>query len=191
LSPSFILLLCISVNCHCTLQKYDTKIILSFHFVLQSNWKTVSRPLLQALSDNDTTSLYVIEHETKSPLKLDLFTDGGEDSKCDTRQSEEPSNNIDISLRHEEILEEAVTSEEQGIPLLSDYTSMEFSQKALMSLLVKMPARAGRPHVETELSSKPAQTEHQVLFAPQDYLKQSQVVLSPSGPTLVGHVNSN
>ncbi|XP_074022884.1 interleukin-6 receptor subunit beta-like [Numenius arquata] len=163
-----------------------------------TNWKPVSRSLLQALSDNDTTSLYVIEHDSKAPLKLDLFTDGGEDSKSasDTDQSEEPSNNTDISLRHEEIPEKAVTSEEEGmisitVPLLSDYTSMEFSQKALMSLTVKLPARAARPHLEMELSSKPAQTEHQVLFAPQDYLKQSQVVFLPSGPTLMGQVNSN
>ncbi|XP_075596055.1 interleukin-6 receptor subunit beta-like [Balearica regulorum gibbericeps] len=159
-----------------------------------TNWKPVSRSLLQAPSENDTTSLYVIEHESKAPLKLDLFTGGGEDSKCDTCQSKEPSNNIDISLRHEEIPEEAVTSEEEGIisitvPLLSDYTSMEFSQKALMSLTVKLPARAARPHLEMELSSKPAQTEHQVFFAPQDYLKQSQVVFLPSGPTLMGQLN--
>ncbi|XP_075583286.1 interleukin-6 receptor subunit beta-like [Pelecanus crispus] len=156
-----------------------------------TNWKPVSRSLLQVLSDNDTTSLYVIEHESKAPLTLDLFTDGGEDSKCDTCQSEEPSNSIDISLRHEEIPEKAVTSEEEGIisitvPLLSDYTSMEFSQKALMSLTVKLPARAAHPHLEMELSSKPAQTEHKVLFAPQDYLKQSQVVFLPSGPSLMG-----
>ncbi|KAM6226286.1 interleukin-6 receptor subunit beta-like [Spheniscus humboldti] len=161
-----------------------------------TNWKPVSRSLLQALSDNDTTSLYIIEHESKAPLKIDLFTDGGEDRKCDTCQSEEPSNNIDISLRHEEIPEEAVTSEEEGIisitvPLLSDYTSMEFSQKALMSLTMKLPARATHPHLEMELSSKPAQTEHKVLFAPQDYLKQSQVVFLPSGPTLMGQVNLN
>ncbi|KAM6301954.1 interleukin-6 receptor subunit beta-like [Podargus strigoides] len=161
-----------------------------------TNWKPVSRSLLQALSDNDTTSLYIIEHESKAPVKLDLFTGGGEDSKCDTCQSEEPSNNIDISLRHEEISEKAVTSEEEEIisitvPLLSDYTSMEFSQKALMSLTVKLPARTAHPHLEMELSSKPARTEHQVFFGPQDYLKQSQVVLLPSGPTLVGQVNSN
>ncbi|KAM9262269.1 interleukin-6 receptor subunit beta-like [Morus bassanus] len=157
--------------------------------------KTVSRSLLQALSDNDTTSLYVIEHESKAPLKLDLFTDDREDSKCDTCQSEKPSNNTDISLRHEEIPEEAVTSEEGlisiTVPLLSDYTSMEFSQKALMSLTVKLPTRAARPHPEMELSNKPAQTGHKVLFAPQDYLKQSQVVFLPSGPTLTGQVNSN
>ncbi|KAM6035333.1 interleukin-6 receptor subunit beta-like [Theristicus caerulescens] len=163
---------------------------------LQDMTKPVSKSLLQALSDNDITNLYVIEHESKAPLKLDVFTDGGEDSKCDTCQSEGPSNNIDISLRHEEIPEEAVTSEEEGIisitvPLLSDYTSMEFSQKALMSLTVKLPARAAHPHLEMELSSKPAQTEHKVLFAPQDYLKQSQVVFLPSGPTLMGQVNSN
>ncbi|XP_063176212.1 interleukin-31 receptor subunit alpha-like [Chroicocephalus ridibundus] len=161
-----------------------------------TNWKPVSRSLLQVLSDNDSTSLYVIEHDSKAPLKVDLFTDGGEDSKCDTCQSEELSNNTDISLRHEEIPEKAVTSEEEGIisitvPLLSDYTSMEFSQKALMSLTVKLPARAARPHLEMELNGKPAQTEHQVLFAPQDYLKQSQVVFLPSGPTLMGQVNSN
>lgn len=178
------------------MQKYHIKVILSPCFVLQTNQKPVSRSLLQDLSDNDTTSLYVIEHEPKAPLKLDLFTDGGEDSKCDACESEEPSNNIDISLRHEEIPEEAVTSEEEGIisitlPLLSDYTSMEFSQKALMSLTVKLPTRAARPHVEMELSSKTAQTEHQVLFAPQDYLKQSQVVFLPSGPTLTRQVNSN
>ncbi|XP_029859442.1 interleukin-31 receptor subunit alpha-like [Aquila chrysaetos chrysaetos] len=160
-----------------------------------TNWKPISRSLLQALSDNDTTSLYVIEHESKAPLKIDLFTNGGEDSKCDACQSEEPTNNIDISLRHEEI-PEGVTSEEEGIisitiPLLSDYTSMEFSQKALMSPTLKLPARAARPHLEMELSSKPAQTKHQVLFAPQDYLKQSQVVFLPSGPTLMGQVNSN
>ncbi|XP_068280147.1 interleukin-6 receptor subunit beta-like [Nyctibius grandis] len=161
-----------------------------------TNWKPVSRSLLQALSENDTTSLYVIEHETKAPLKLDLFTDGGDDSKCDICQSEEPSNNIDVSLRHQEIPEEAVTSEEGGlisitVPLLSDYTSMEFSQKALMSLTVKLPARAAHPHLEMELSSKPARTGNQVLFAPQDYLKQSQVVFLPSGPTLMGQVNLN
>ncbi|XP_027647075.2 interleukin-31 receptor subunit alpha-like [Falco peregrinus] len=161
-----------------------------------TSWKPVSKSLLQALSDNDTTSLYVIEHESKASLKLDLFTGGGEDSKCDTCQSEEPSNNTDISLRHEEIPEEAVTSEEEGIisitvPLLSDYTSMEFSQKALMSLTVKVPAKAAHPNLEMELGSKPAQTVHQVLFASQDYLKQSQVVLLPSGPAVMGQVNSN
>ncbi|XP_032864915.1 interleukin-31 receptor subunit alpha-like [Tyto alba] len=154
-----------------------------------TNWKPVSRSLLQALSDNDTISLYVIEHDSKATLKLELFTDG--EDKCDTCQSEKPSKTTDISLRHEDIPEEAVTSEEEGIisitvPLLSDYTSMEFSQKALMSLTVKLPARAAHPHLEMELSSKPAQTEHHALFAPpQDYLKQSQVVFLPSGPTLI------
>ncbi|KAM6033312.1 interleukin-6 receptor subunit beta-like [Chlamydotis macqueenii] len=161
-----------------------------------NSWKRVSRSLLQAVSDNDTTSLHVIEHESKASLKLDLFTHGGEDSKCDTCQAEELSNNTDVSLRQEEIPEKAVTTEEEGIisitvPLLSDYTSMEFSQKALMSLTVKLPARAARPHLEMELSSKPAQTEHQVLFAPQDYLKQTQVVFLPSGPTWMGQVNLN
>lgn len=178
------------------MQKYDAKIILSPCFILQTNWKPISRSLLQALSDNDTTSLYVIEHESKAPLKTDLFANGGEDSKCDACQSEEPSNNIDMSLRHEEIPEEGVTSEEEGIisitiPLLSDYTSMEFSQKALISPALKLPARPARPHLEMELSSKPAQTKHQVLFAPQDYLKQSQVVFLPSGPTLMGQVSLN
>ncbi|XP_029814884.1 interleukin-31 receptor subunit alpha-like [Manacus vitellinus] len=160
-----------------------------------TNWKPVSSSLLQALSDNDTTSLFVIEHESKAPLKVGLFTDGGEDSTCDTCQSEKPSNNIDISQRHEEIPAEAVTSEEGiisfTVPLLSDYTSMDFSQKALMSLRVKLPERAAHPHLEMELSSKPAQTVHKVLFAPQDYLKQSQVVLLSSGPTSIGQVNLN
>lgn len=166
------------------------------HFLLQTNWKPVPGLLLQALSENDTISLYVIEHESKTHLKLDLFTDSGEDSKCDTCQSEEPSNNIDVSPRHGEILEEAVTSQEEGtisitVPLLSDYTSMEFSQKALVGLTVKSPARAAHPHLEMERSNKPAQNKSQVLFGPQDYLKQSQVVFSPSGPTLMGQVNSN
>ncbi|KAM6228196.1 LOW QUALITY PROTEIN: interleukin-31 receptor subunit alpha-like [Spheniscus humboldti] len=161
-----------------------------------TNWKLISRSLLQALPDNDTTSLYVIEHESKAPLKLNLFTDGEEDSKYDTCQSEEPSNNIDISLRHKEIPEKAVTTEKEGIIsitvlLLSDYTSMEFSQKALMSLTVNLPARAAQPHLEMELSSKPAQTHRHGLFVPQDYLKQSQVIFLPSGPTLMGHVNLN
>ncbi|XP_013223605.3 interleukin-31 receptor subunit alpha-like isoform X1 [Columba livia] len=160
-----------------------------------TNWKPVSRSLLQALSDNDTISLYVIEHESKTSLKLDLFTDSGEDSKCDTYQSEEPSNNVDVSLRHEGILEEAVTSEEgtisTTIPLLSDYTSMEFSQKALVGQTVKSPARTAHPHLEMELSNKPAQRKSQVWFGPQDYLKQSQVVFLPSGPTLMGQANSN
>ncbi|RLW05200.1 hypothetical protein DV515_00005344, partial [Chloebia gouldiae] len=102
-----------------------------------TNWKPVSRSLLQALSDNDTTSLFVIEHELKVPLTLDLSTEVGED-KHNTCQSEKPSNNIDMSLRHEEIPAEAVTSEEDTIAmevsLLSDYASMEFSQKAPMSL---------------------------------------------------------
>ncbi|KAJ7407593.1 hypothetical protein WISP_125580 [Willisornis vidua] len=162
--------------------------------IMEANWNPVSRSLLQALSDNDTTSLFVIEHESKAPLKLGLFTDG-EDSTCDTCQSEKPSNNVDTSLRHEEIPAAAVTSEEGTIsftvPLLSDYTSMEFSQKALMSVTVKVPERATPPPLEMELSNKPAQTVHKVLFAPQDYLKQSQVVLLPSGPTFMGQVNSN
>ncbi|KAM6289864.1 interleukin-6 receptor subunit beta-like [Aegotheles albertisi] len=154
-----------------------------------TNWKPVSRPLLQPLSDNDTTRVYVIEHDSTASLNLDLFTDGGEGSRCDISQSEEPSNNIDVDLRHEKIPEEAVTSEEEEVisitvPLLSDYTSMEFSQKALMSLAVKLPARAAHLHPEMQRGSKPAQTEHQVLFAAQDYLKQSQVVFLPSGPTL-------
>nr|XP_009677501.1 PREDICTED: leukemia inhibitory factor receptor-like [Struthio camelus australis] len=165
--------------------------------VPMTNWKPISTSLLQAVTDNDTTSLYVIEHESKAPLKLELFADDvEEDSKRDTCQSETLRNNIDISLRHAQIPEKAVTSENERVisitvPLLSDYTSMEFSQKALMSLTVKLPARAAHPHLEMELSSKPAKTEQQVLFAPQDYLKQSQVVFMPSGPTLRGHVNSN
>lgn len=184
------------------MQKCDTKIILPLcFFFLQANWKPISRSLFEALSDNDTTSLYVIEHKAKAPAKLDLFPDE-EYSKCDTCPSEKPGNNTDFSLRHEEIPEEAVISEggivSVTVPLLSDYASMEFSQKALMSLTVKLPTRAAHPHLETDdavsLSkpgSKPAQTEHQVLFSPQDYLKQSQVVFLPSGPTLTGQVNSN
>ncbi|XP_054034912.1 interleukin-6 receptor subunit beta-like [Dryobates pubescens] len=140
-----------------------------------TNWKSVSRSLLQPLSDNDTTNLYVIEHKPKASLKLDLHMDGEEDRKCDTCQSEKPSKNIDIRLRHEEIPEEAVTSEEEiisiTVPFLSDYTSIELSQKALMNPAVKLPARASCPRLEMELSSKAAQTDHQVLFAPQDYLK--------------------
>ncbi|XP_063279557.1 interleukin-31 receptor subunit alpha-like [Prinia subflava] len=157
-----------------------------------THWKPVTRSLLQALSDNDTTSLFVIEHESKAPLMLDLFTDG-EDSKHDSCQSEKPSNNIHLSPRHEEIPSEAVTSEEDTIstevPFLSDYASMEFSQKALMSLAVSMPERTAHPHLEMELSSKPAQTKHKVLSASQDYLKQSQVVLSSSGPNFMGQAN--
>ncbi|XP_023799563.1 interleukin-31 receptor subunit alpha-like [Cyanistes caeruleus] len=156
-------------------------------------WKPASRSLLQALSDNDTTSLFVIEHEPKAPLMLDLLTDGGEDRKHDICQSGKPSNNTDMSPRTEEIPAEAVTSEEDTIsievPFLSDYASMEFSQKALMSLAVSMPERTAHPHLEMELSSKPAQTVHEVLFSSQDYLKQSQVVLLPSGPNFMGQAN--
>lgn len=163
---------------------------------MQSNWKPISKSLLQTLPDNDTTSLYVIEHEAKASLKLEHFTDGIEDSKHGIRESEEPSSNIDINIIQKEIPEKTVPSEKDGIisitvPLLGDYTSMECSQKALMSLTVKLPARASHPCLEMELSSKPAQTDHQVLFAPQDYLKQSQVVFLPSGPTLMGEVNMN
>uniref|UniRef100_A0A803VE54 Fibronectin type-III domain-containing protein n=1 Tax=Ficedula albicollis TaxID=59894 RepID=A0A803VE54_FICAL len=132
-----------------------------------NNWKPVSRSLLQTLSDNDTTSLFVIECESKAPLTLDLFTDGG-DSKHDTCQTEKPSNSIDMSPRHEEIPVEAVTSEEDTIstevPLLSDYASLEFSQKALMSLAVSMPDRTAHPHLEMELSSKPEQTVQELLI---------------------------
>lgn len=100
---------------------------------------------------------------------------------------------MDMSLGHEEIPAEAVTSEEDiisfEVPLLSDYASMEFSQKALMSLTVSVPERAAHPHPEMELSSKPAQTVHKVLFASQDYLKQNQVVLLPSGPNFMEQVN--
>ncbi|XP_042731284.1 interleukin-31 receptor subunit alpha-like [Lagopus leucura] len=161
-----------------------------------SNWKPISKSLLQTLPDNDTTSLYVIEHEEKASLKLEHFTDGREDSKHDIRESEEPSNNIGINIIHKEIPEKTVTNEKDGIisftvPLLSDYTSMECSQKALMSLTVKLPARPAHRHLEMELSSKPTQTEHQVLFAPQDYLKQSQVVFLPPRPTSVGKVDLN
>ncbi|KAI1240065.1 hypothetical protein IHE44_0011512 [Lamprotornis superbus] len=158
-----------------------------------TNWKPISRSLLQTLSDNDTTSLVVIEHESKAPLKLDLFTDGGEDSKHDTCQSEKPSDNTDMSPRHEEISAEAVTSEEDiistEVQLLSDYASVEFSQKALMSLAVSIPERTAHPRLEMELSSKPAQTVHKVLFASQDYLKQSQVVLLPSGTNFMGQAS--
>lgn len=98
-----------------------------------------------------------------------------------------------MNLRHEEIPAEAVTSEEDTIPtevaFLSDYASMEFSQKALMSLAVSTPERAAHPHLKMELSSKPAKTVQKVLFASQDYLKQSQVVLLPSGPNFMGQVN--
>uniref|UniRef100_A0A8D2N577 Fibronectin type-III domain-containing protein n=1 Tax=Zonotrichia albicollis TaxID=44394 RepID=A0A8D2N577_ZONAL len=158
-----------------------------------TNWKRVSGTLLQALSDNDTTSLFVIEHESKVPLTLDLSIDGGEDNKHDTCQSEKPSNSIDMSPRHEEIPAEAVTSEEDTIsmevPLLSDYASMEFSQKALMGLAMSTPERTAHPRLKMELSSKPAQTVQKVLFASQDYLKQSQVVLLPSGPNFMGQAN--
>ncbi|KAK2521226.1 interleukin-31 receptor subunit alpha-like protein [Columba livia] len=187
-----------SINFHTPDQEFLACSIPFFHLNIDkelTNWKPVSRSLLQALSDNDTISLYVIEHESKTSLKLDLFTDSGEDSKCDTYQSEEPSNNVDVSLRHEGILEEAVTSEEgtisTTIPLLSDYTSMEFSQKTLVGQTVKSPARTAHPHLEMELSNKPAQRKSQVWFGPQDYLKQSQVVFLPSGPTLMGQANSN
>ncbi|POI32475.1 hypothetical protein CIB84_003773, partial [Bambusicola thoracicus] len=161
-----------------------------------SNWKPISKSLLQTLPDNDTTSLYVIEHEGKASLKLEHFTDGIEDSRHNIRESEEPSSNIGINIIQKEIPEKTDTSEKDGIisitvPLLGDYTSMECSQKALMSLTVKLPARASHPCLEMELSSKPAQTEHQVLFAPQDYLKQSQVVFLPSGPALMEEVNVN
>lgn len=98
-----------------------------------------------------------------------------------------------MSPRHEEIPVEAVASEEDSIstevPLLSDYASVEFNQKALMSLAGSMPERTAHPHLEMELSSKPAQTVHKVLFASQDYLKQSQVVLLPSGPNFMRQVN--
>ncbi|XP_057900437.1 interleukin-6 receptor subunit beta-like [Melospiza georgiana] len=158
-----------------------------------TNWKRISGSLLQALSDNDTTSLFVIEHESKVPLTLDLSIDGGEDNKHDTCQSEKPSNSIDMSPRHEEIPAEAVTSEEDTIstevPLLSDYASMEFSQKALMGLAMGTPERTAHPRLKMELSSKPAQTVQKVLFASQDYLKQSQVVLLPSGPNFMGQAN--
>lgn len=176
--------------------RYYTNVTISSCLSLQSNWKPISKSLLQTLPDNDTTSLYVIEHEEKASLKLEHFTDGREDSKHDIRESEEPSNNIGINIIHKEIPEKTVTNEKDGIisftvPLLSDYTSMECSQKALMSLTVKLPARPGHPHLEMELSSKPTQTEHQVLFAPQDYLKQSQVVFLPPRPTSVGKVDLN
>ncbi|XP_066038471.1 interleukin-6 receptor subunit beta-like [Chamaea fasciata] len=158
-----------------------------------TNWKPVSSSLLQALSDNDTTSLFVIEHESKAPLTLDLFTDGGEDSKHNICRSEKPSSDIHMSPRQEEIPAEAVTSEEDTIsieaPLLSDYASMELSQKALTSLAVSVSERTAHPRLEMELSSKPAQTKHKVLFASQDYLKQSQVVLLPSGPNFTGQAN--
>lgn len=127
------------------------------------------------MSENDTTNIYVIEHKPKAPLKIDLHTDGEEDRNCDACKSEKPSNDIDVRLRHEELPEEAVTSEEElisiTVPFLSDYTSIELSQKALMSLTVKLPAKAACPHLEMELSCKAAQAEHQVLCATQDYLK--------------------
>lgn len=98
-----------------------------------------------------------------------------------------------MSLRHEEIPAEAVTSEEDTIsmeaPFLSDYASMEFSQRALMNLAGSTPERTAHPPLEMEPSSKPAQTKHKVLFASQDYLKQSQVVLLPSGPNFIGQAN--
>ncbi|OXB63320.1 hypothetical protein ASZ78_015655, partial [Callipepla squamata] len=178
--------------CYCVAQK-QSWLYTPFH---KSNWKSISKSLLQTLPDNDTTSLYVIEHEAKASLKLEHFIDGVEDCKHGISESEEPSNNIGINITRKEIPEEMVTSEKDGIisitlPLLSDYTSMECSQKALMSLTVKLPARTAHPHLEMELSNKIAQTEHQVLFAPQDYLKQSQVVFLPSGPTLMRKVTLN
>ncbi|OXB80868.1 UNVERIFIED_CONTAM: hypothetical protein H355_016885 [Colinus virginianus] len=178
--------------CYCVAQK-QSWLYTPFH---KSNWKPISKSLLQTLPDNDTTSLYVIEHEGKASLKLEHFIDGVEDCKHGISESEEPSNNIGINITRKEIPEEMVTSEKDGIisitvPLLSDYTSMECSQKALMSLTVKLPARTAHPHLEMELSNKIAQTEHQVLFAPQDYLKQSQVVFLPSGPTLMRKVTLN
>lgn len=88
---------------------------------------------------------------------------------------------------------EAVTSEEDTIsleePLLSDYASMELSQKTLTSLAVSTPERTAHPPLEMELCCKPAQIKHKVLFTSQDYLKQSQVVLLPSGSNFTGQAN--
>ncbi|KAM9367309.1 LOW QUALITY PROTEIN: uncharacterized protein LRP34_012011 [Phaethornis superciliosus] len=159
-----------------------------------TNGKPLSKPLLQALSDNYTTILFVIELESKTLWKLDLVTDG-DGSKCDMNLPDKPSNNTDISLRHEENPEGAVTSEEEiisfTVPLLGDYTSMKVRQKAVMSQAVKLPERPACPHLEIELSSKPPQAQLQVLFPPQDYIKQSQVVFLPSRPTLTGQVNTD
>ncbi|XP_048707322.1 LOW QUALITY PROTEIN: interleukin-6 receptor subunit beta-like [Caretta caretta] len=151
-----------------------------------------SRLLLQTQTDNDTTSLHVIEEDSKASLKLQPFIEDTEDnSECDAGHSESAGGSPDTCPSLLKIPEKAIATEKERVsssmraPLLSDYTSMEFSQKAMLSLALNLLPRAVPPHMEGKLNNRPGKVEQRTLFTPQDYVKQSQVVFTPTGPTLM------
>ncbi|CAM5113734.1 unnamed protein product [Eretmochelys imbricata] len=151
-----------------------------------------SRLLLQTQTDNDTTSLHVIEEDSKASLKLQPFIEDKEDnSECDAGHSESAGGSPDTCPSLLKIPEKAIATEKERVsssmraPLLSDYTSMEFSQKAMLSLALNLLPRAVHPHMEGKLNNRPGKVEQHTLFTPQDYVKQSQVVFTPTGPTLM------
>ncbi|XP_075788486.1 interleukin-31 receptor subunit alpha-like isoform X2 [Pelodiscus sinensis] len=149
----------------------------------------ISRPLLQLQIDNDTTSLHVIEQDSNTSLELQPFTEEREDNtECGAGQSERVGGNPDTCPSCLKISEKATEKEKVSssmrAPLLSDYTSMEFSQKAMRSLAPNLPLRTTPPHEEGKLN-RPGKVEQQALLISQDYVKQSQVVFTPTGPTLM------
>nr|XP_006119227.1 interleukin-6 receptor subunit beta-like [Pelodiscus sinensis] len=149
----------------------------------------ISRPLLQLQIDNDTTSLHVIEQDSNTSLELQPFTEEREDNtECGAGQSERVGGNPDTCPSCLKISEKATEKEKVSssmrAPLLSDYTSMEFSQKAMRSLAPNLPLRTTPPHEEGKLN-RPGKVEQQALLISQDYVKQSQVVFTPTEPTLM------
>ncbi|XP_019373799.1 PREDICTED: interleukin-6 receptor subunit beta-like [Gavialis gangeticus] len=153
----------------------------------------ISISLLQIQSDNDTTSLHVIEWESKASWELEPFEDTKEDNEPDKSQFEVAGGSPDTSADASNITEKETAAEKERAsslmrtPLLSDYTNVEFSQKAMLNLIMSHPAKAASPHMETKLNNAENAKQH-FLLAPQDYVKQNQVVFMPTGPTLVEKV---
>ncbi|KYO29195.1 interleukin-31 receptor subunit alpha-like [Alligator mississippiensis] len=150
----------------------------------------ISISLLQIQSDNDTTSLHVIEWESKASWELEPFEGTKEDSEPDKSQFEVARGSPDTSANASKISEKETAAEKERAsstirtPLLSDYTNVEFSQKAMLNLIMNHPAKSASPHMETKLNNEENAKQH-FLFVPQDYVKQNQVVFMPTGPTLV------
>ncbi|XP_043370143.1 interleukin-6 receptor subunit beta-like isoform X2 [Dermochelys coriacea] len=158
----------------------------------QASQGPTSNLLLQTQTDNDTTSLHVIEEDSKASLKLQPFIEDTEDnSECDAGQSESAGGSPDTCPSLLKISEKAIATEKERVisrmraPLLSDYTSMEFNQKAMLSLALNLLPLAVHPHMEGKLNNRPGKVEQRTLFTSQDYVKQSQVEFTPTGPTLM------
>ncbi|XP_074852058.1 interleukin-6 receptor subunit beta-like [Carettochelys insculpta] len=146
-----------------------------------------SRPLLPVPTDNDTINIQVIEQDSEASLELKPFTEALEDIReCDAVHSERAGGCPDTSPSVLKIPEKATEKASSGMraTLLSDYTSMEFSQKAMLSLVPNLPLRAPQPRLDRKLN-RPGKEGQHALLIPEGYVKQSQEAVMPLGPTLV------